>query len=239
MRSFSQYQRYLLPMVIASLLIMLATISFSPTFGFFDEPRVGYDPLSSTEILRAIELADSDAIVQSTISGRQTHHLLIERHEEDKATYELGQWDRRADVFIYDYERNRTVHAIVNLTTETVDTVSTSTSLRLPITEAETARALELALADPQVGPLIRSLVDELNGESAFDASTLQVRAFTTNRDTLFSTVLQASHQCDVHRCAQLMIAMDSTIMIDVIPLVDLSTGTLVDYSRFEEVNNE
>ena len=83
--------------------------------------------------------------------------LLVERHQEDKQTYAQGRWPRRADVYVYRYADDTLIRQVYNMDTNQVDQVDQVLGVQLPLTEAESQRALAIALADATMRPQLNA----------------------------------------------------------------------------------
>lgn len=196
---------------------------------------MGYDPLSLAEQDRAREIAFSDARISAKLAdAAHVELLLIERHQEPKDVTQQGDTTRRADVYIYRYDDDVLVQAIVNLYSARVDSVTTTQDVQLPLTESEATRAMQLVLDDPSAGAVIRAQYQQITAQALRNPDQqLRIHALIFRADAM--PTLLGTATCGIRRCAQLMIATQDDVLIDVLPVVDLSTGKLIELSRFIE----
>ncbi len=194
--------------------------------------RTGYDPLSPEEQTRALDLARSDPAVAALLhSGQRADVLFVERHDEDKAVAASGTWPRRADVLIYDYRQDALTHAIVNLHAGTMDSVQTVRGVQLPPTAAETARAVELVLADARAGGELRGRYQHLTGAALGRADQLQATGGLFRATSLPDRVRGPAAACGAHRCVEVLLATPDGEMLGM-QIIDLSSGQLIELSR-------
>lgn len=233
--------------LLASLLLSITVLTLaSPTTlaQFTGTAAVGYDPLTPAEQARALQsLQSKGAIAQGlqlpaatdrsmTASGVPAvpaeEVLLVERHQEDKQSYAQGRWPRRADVYIYRYADDTLVRQIYNMDTNQVDQVDVVQGVQLPLTESESQRALAIALADAKMRPQLDAEFRYITQQDLVSADQLILKAMTFHADAAPGQDLGAAAQCGVKRCAQLLLAAGDNVALRIIPIVDLSSGAVV-----------
>jgi hypothetical protein len=185
---------------------------------------IGYDPLTEQEIetVRQEALADPAVTAQLENSGRQ-ELLLIERHQEDKSVYERGNWDRRADVFVYNYETNSLIYAIYNLNSGRVDSVTSSQGDQLPLTQNEVNQAVAIAFNDPQLRSLLNQEYGRVTGGELTSPEQVEIKAFTFHASALPDMELGTAATCGLNRCAQLLIFTRESVTFELLPVINLS----------------
>jgi hypothetical protein len=208
----------------------------------------GFEPLTPAEQERALQslhqtgrdvqalrlpnsdAADSDGRVAVTgiPPAPAEEVLLIERRQEPKEMYAQGRWPRRADVYIYRYADNTLVRQVYNLDTNQVEQVEQMQGTQLPLTDAETQRAVAIALADGGTRPLVDAEFTAITGQPLVTTDQLIVKAMAFHADSAPNRDLGAAAQCGIRRCAQLLLAAGDNIALQVIPVVDLSSGAVV-----------
>lgn len=185
------------------------------------------DPLSNDEISRVAALTLQPQLAarssSPTSSGSQQEVLLIERHEQKGAP--KGQ--RRADVFIYDYATNELIQSLVDLNTSKVISSTRKQGIQLPLTEVELKRAKQIVFDDEDERQILEHEYNRITSRVLSDTSELNIKAFTFTADSLPNRVNEASKQCGVHRCAQLMLYTDENIVFEISPIVNLSEGVV------------
>jgi hypothetical protein len=191
--------------------------------------RTGYDPLSEPEQARAEAIAMADAQVQETLAdSTRTAVLVVERYQEDKDVYATGSWPRRAEVLVYDYQQDRLVQAVVSLDSGQVDEVAAADRVQPPLTPAEGRQVLDIALADPVTEGRIRTAWAEATGGAPFDSDALKPSPWVFRFDSVPDGTFPGTEECGLHRCAQLMLATQDGLLLDVMPIVDLSAERVV-----------
>lgn len=182
--------------------------------------RTGFDPLSLEEQDKVLAVAAANPQLGEWLAGtKRAEILLLERHDESKEVLEKGEWPRRADLFVYGYGIDATAHLIVNLMTGNVDTFEVTQSLQLPLTTHETSSALQIALAHPEAGEIVRRQYQQATGEELRDLSQLQPFAFIP---------AEGVGECGLHRCGQLVLLSASHVVLGVDVIVDLSTEQVI-----------
>ncbi|MDB5972279.1 MAG: hypothetical protein JWQ90_4729 [Hydrocarboniphaga sp.] len=196
--------------------------------------RTGYDPLSTDEQSLALKMALADArITGPQGQSKRSEVLMVERHQEDKAAFVATPTLRRADVYIYLYDSDRLLQAVVNLPKNAVDSVITAQKVQLPPTETEGSASLTLALGDSKLGPQIRDEYFRSTGRKLTSASDLVSDALVFRSDAHPGAAGGAARDCGLHRCTQLLLTSRDGILVNVLPIVDLSRGAAVGMTSF------
>jgi hypothetical protein len=199
-----------------------------------DAPGTGYDPLSPGEQERAqlLALQQSEFATPLNASSR-SEQVLTERHVESKADMRSGNWPRRADVYTYLYDTDTMMLAVVNLTSGQVDSVEAAQYVQLPLTQKETDRAIQLLIADAAVMAEISAQYQAITGQALTQPETqLKLNTLIYRADAMPDSNPGAA-ACGLHRCAQFLIATQGDVVINLLPIVDLSLETLVSAGPF------
>lgn len=195
------------------------------------------DPLSPTELAKAVSLAAPEQTVQlATRSAAQApavaHELellLVERRPVDKE--QPGK--RLADVYSYDYRNDETIHSIVDLTTQERLHTERVQKLQLPLTENELARASKLIFNDAEQLNQIQTEYKRITGQTLLKTEQLQVKAFVFTTDTLPEGLNAASQHCGIQRCAQVLLYTHDSVVFEISPIVNLSAGLVTQNISF------
>lgn len=195
------------------------------------------DPLSPTELAKAVSLAAPEQTVQlATRSVAQTpavaHELellLVERRPVDKE--QPGK--RLADVYSYDYRNDETIHSIVDLTTQERLHTERVQKLQLPLTENELVRASKLIFNDAEQLNQIQTEYKRITGQTLLKPEQLQVKAFVFTTDTLPEGLNAASQHCGIQRCAQVLLYTHDSVVFEISPIVNLSAGLVTQNISF------
>lgn len=225
----------LLALALAVGLAFIATLVWAaPGMSLQNPPRTGYDPLSPEEQERARTLAVQQAEFANALDAEsRSELLLIERHVETKTDMRSGNWPRRADIYTYLYDSDTLLHAVVNLATGQVDSVETSQNVQLPLTQNETGSAIQLLLADATVMANIARQYQTITGTELTQPETqLKLNALIYRADAMPNANPGAA-ACGLHRCAQFLIATQNDVVINLLPIVDLSLGAVVSAGPF------
>ena len=201
--------------------LLLLLLTFSALFPLSIKPLLAgeFDPLSTTELNRALNLAVPANTLASTRTAASnpaatslvnavpaTETLLVERHINQK-----GQSGRLADVYTYDYAQNETVFSVVDLTTNKVLSTERKQKLQLPLTANELKRATDLVFTDSEERRLLNNEYKRITGNELKSVSQLNVKAFVFDADSLPERLNPASKECGLHRCARGVVDMDDT----------------------------
>ena len=225
----------LMALGIAVGLTLTATLVWAaPAVSQLQTPRRGYDPLAPEEQERAQTLAVQRAEFANALNAEsRSELLLIERHVESKTDMRSGNWPRRADVYTYLYDSNTLLHAVVNLSSGRVDSVETAQNVQLPLTQNETDRAIQLLLADASVMAHIAAQYQTITG-AALTQPEAQLKLNTLiYRADAMPNANPGAAACGLHRCAQFLIATQNDVVINLLPIVDLSLGAVVSAGPF------
>ncbi len=209
------------PIVIILRVLCISLVSLSSVYAHSN------DPLTNNEISRVGRLITPPALAAKFESGITTSDhqevLLIERNEEKGAP--KGQ--RRADVYIYNYATNELQESLVDLNTSEIISSVTKQGVQLPLTENELKRAKEIVFEDEDERQIIEHEYNRITSRTLNDTSELNIKAFTFTADSLPNRINEASKQCGIHRCAQLMLYTDENIVFEISPIVNLSAGVV------------
>ena len=225
--------------------LLVALLLLAPAAAAADPPR-RYSPLSAEE--------------RSVIAERIEEARAARRHGPPRpasgpaASARPGRWDRApADRAAPDAPRpsalraaaarrtststttvaNVTRHTVVSLPSGTIESEAELSGVQLPLTQNEIARATGIALQNPLVGDRIQQLFREKTGEILGDLSQLHAKAMVFSSEAMPDSLNAQSQACGVNRCAQLLLYTRDHLTVEVIPIVDLSTGTLVQVLDF------
>lgn len=191
-----------------------------------DTPR-GTDPLSAAEEEVALDLArGSDPGPEAGGLGDDDVVLLVERHEEEKAVEDDAP--RRADVYVYSYDDDALTWSVLNVETGEVDQSQVLADTQLPLVASEAERALDLALADPPFETLLATRYRQATGRDLVDARTELIVQPIVFRADANPAAGRGAAACGEHRCAQLMIRSTDDVLVDLLPIVDLSADRLI-----------
>jgi len=192
-------------------------------------PAASMDPLSGDEISAAreavvqqepvVRVARSRSPVEDEGNGEEV--LLIERHISEKGSPDSSK--RLSDVYTYNYQANQLVRYVVNLDSNEVESITRTQGDQLPLTEAEVQRATEIVFNDAEELGLLNQQYQQRTGETLTDADQLEIKAFTFLAASLPGQLNEASKQCGIHRCAQLLLYTADRVVFEVSPIVDLS----------------
>lgn len=234
MKLASRSLRWLALIVLVGLALTATLVWAAPAASQLLTPRTGFDPLSGDEQSQARALAlQHPEVAQAMEAASRSELLLIERHEETKAVMQSGQWPRRADVFVYVYDSDSLFQVIVNLDTRVIDSVERSQDVQLPLTPGETARAFQLLLADAPVKANIAAQYQAITGQALTRPDRqLKFRALIYRADAQPNANPGAA-ACGPHRCAQFLLTTQDDVVINLLPIVDLSLGQLVSAGTF------
>ncbi len=196
------------------------------------------------ELLPTAVRANPPADLEEFLAALPGYELLLvetERWPAGRKARNRSARPRRAVVWVYEYPRDITHRLTVSLTEGRDPALYDHFETRgaqLPLTERESRRALDLALADGPTRRVIRERYRLGTGEALQNASLLNVKAFIFRADAM-PTRSSGAKSCGLERCAQLVIyAREATagvaerLALGVLPVVNLSTGEVLELER-------
>jgi len=148
--------------------------------------------------------------------------LLMERRRVKGAS------ERLADAWYYDYSSNETIHKIIDLGSGVVRSSEVVVDLQLPLIEDEIARAFDVLLTSPSDRNALSRAFRAVTGEAFEDRAQVNYKAFVFHPDTVVDGLTRGARRCGIHRCAQMLIYTHDNIALDMSPVVDLSTGRVL-----------
>ncbi len=197
-----------------------------------DETPRGTDPLSAEELELAEGLAEGSSPTESDGLGSDDVVLLVERHQEAKAAEEAGL--RRADVYVYSYDDDVLIHTLVDLADGEVVRTEELTDEQLPMVDEERERLDEIVAADAEYQQLLATEYRQAAGGDLTDPATqLIVQPIIFRADSNPEAAGSAAAQCGEHRCVQLLLQTADHVVVDLLPIVDLSAGEVVSREGF------
>jgi hypothetical protein len=215
-------------LAIAGLAALSVTIAGAQTD---DTPR-GTDPLSADELTAAGDLAQGSNPGEAAGLGDDDVVLLVERHEEAKADEDEGL--RRADVYVYSYDDDVLTWTVVDTATGQVDQSEVVPDTQLPLIQEEEDRALEIALDDPEFAQLVATRYRQATGRDLADPATdLDIQPIVFRSDANPRAAAAGAGDCGEHRCAQLMIQSTDDLLVNLLPVIDLSSGQVLTETGF------
>ena len=215
-------------LAIAGLAALSVTIAGAQTD---DTPR-GTDPLSADELTAASDRAQGSNPGEAAGLGDDDVVLLVERHEEAKADEDDGL--RRADVYVYSYDDDVLTWTVVDTATGQVDQSQVVPDTQLPLIQEEEDRALEIALADPDFAQLLATRYRQATGRDLVDPATdLDIQPIVFRSDANPRAAAAGAGACGEHRCAQLMIQSTDDLLVNLLPVIDLSSGQVLTETGF------
>lgn len=218
------------------LAIVALTWSVFPTFSsdvpFLTNGGIGYDPLTQDETDRVLALAlESDEAQQAqkriAAALRPLEVLSIERHDAPKDAVSAAKAERRGEVYFYDYSTDTLIHSTVNVTTGEI-AVERYQNVQLPLTENEEQRAVELVQADAPLWAELGEDYQAITGQPLASLDQLQVKVSLFLAEAMPDQVNAAAQQCGLHRCAQVLLFTVDRTVLEVLPIVDLSKGQVI-----------
>ena len=215
-------------LAIAGLAALSVTIAGAQTD---DTPR-GTDPLSADELTAAGDLAQGSNPGEAAGLGDDDVVLLVERHEEAKADEDEGL--RRADVYVYSYDDDVLTWTVVDTATGQVDQSQVVPDTQLPLIQEEEDRALDIALDDPEFARLLATRYRQATGRDLADPATdLEIQPIVFRSDANPRAAAAGAGDCGEHRCAQLMIQSTDDLLVNLLPVIDLSSGEVLTETGF------
>jgi hypothetical protein len=189
--------------------------------------RFGYDPLSADEMARAEAVLRQDNGAAALLKGR-VEWLFTERLDEPKGTAIGPGGLRRAEVNVYLYDHDRLLRAVVDLRSGKLVGTELLAGEQLPPTRAESARSLDIALADRATAAAIRQEFQRVSGKPLTAPDQLVARALVFRADADPDAGKGEAAQCGAHRCMQMLLTTRDSMLVNVLPIVDLSRRSVV-----------
>lgn len=181
------------------------------------------DPLNAAEIANALNLSvpqqRRSRAFNTNLPAPET--LLVERRPADKNNPGI----RLADIYRYDYERDETIHTVIDVNQQRVISNERHQFMQLPLTANEIDRATDIIFDDAEQLGLLKNEYQRITGSYLLRPEQLHIKAFSFSSDTMPEQLNQASLQCGLNRCAQLLLYTHDSIVFEVSPIVNLSAG--------------
>jgi hypothetical protein len=193
----------------------------------------GGGPLTSAETRRAAVLAGGAGTAAggpaATPAGRDVHGKrgaeVLESEREPLAKGAKATTDTVAEVNLYDYAANELITRRVDVSTGRVLSTARQHGVQPPATADEVKQAVTLLLADPKLGPGLRSQYRAATGKTLSSPDQLDTQATIFDRMNRVALKNPAPvAKCGTDRCVQLMTRVPGGKWIDTSRIViDLS----------------
>lgn len=207
-----------------NIFLKILAVFFTTVFFVSSALAKGSDPLNAAEISNALNLSTPQQLHQRSAQqdfAAKPELLLIERRPGEK-----GQPEQRlADIYQYDYARDETIHTVVNIETQHIISNERHQFMQLPLTGNEVTRAIDIIFEDPEQLALLSDEYLRITGSYLTNPEQLHIKAFSFSSDTMPEPLNEASLQCGLNRCAQLLLYTHDSIVFEVSPIVNLSAG--------------
>lgn len=198
---------------------------------------IGYDPLTANEAERALALAlqaNESFIQHAATNGSATRLeiLSVERYDAPKASTSKGAspaaaLTRRGEIYLYDYGTDTLIRTIVALESGAGQREEMR-GVQLPLTVSEEARAVELVRGDPALWAALADRYRLITGDALTSVDQLEVKVSLFLGESMPDQVNADARQCGQHRCAQVLLFTVDRTLLEVMPIVDLSQGSVV-----------
>jgi hypothetical protein len=218
---------------------LLLALAAAPA-GAAEPVRKGRMPLAASERAVAREGARRafEQGLGKTLDDERREIVLVERRRfrekapRDRAAAARARI-RAADVYVYDYDENLTRRIGVRLPGGEVESIEELPGVQLPLSKPEIERAFEIAYADPRVRCRIQELYRARTGDVLANPNELHRKAMVFHARSNPVGLTPEAALCGQHRCAQLLLFTSDSFAVEVIPIVDLSTGAVVQVGDF------
>lgn len=160
---------------------------------------------------------NSDFIVREPVL------LLMENRPHDKKAGSI----RMADVYYYDYQKDQTIHCIVDPATGKIHQQIKVRNMQLPLTEEEIQRTYDIYIQSPHRKELAKAY-SHVTGQSLIDMSKVDFKAYVYHGEINESRLNKKTRRCGKTRCAQLLLYTDENIALNLSPVINLSKAVVV-----------
>jgi hypothetical protein len=211
---------------------VLPTFSASP-LPLWTAQGIGYDPLTANEADRALALAlQHHAVLTKTRAPSQTAVqptvLFIERYDAPK-DQNGDDNTRRGEVYLYDYTSDTLIHNVIDLANGSVESEQLR-GVQLPLTAGEKERSLQLIRDDAELWSALVGGYRRISGETLAGFEQLEVKVSLFLATAMPDQVNPEAARCGEHRCAQVLIFTTDRVLLEILPIVDLSQGRVVQW---------
>lgn len=218
--------------LVGALLLCLGGLAWFALPGFSStnflplDTGIGYDPLTTDEADQALAIALAHGEKQALAADSQALEvLLVERYDAPKGS--AMEDVRHGDVYLYDYATDTLIHTIVNVATGSVTTERLQ-GVQLPLTVREEERAVALIVEDRELWRLLSERYEIITGDPLEDMTQLQVKVSLFLAEAMPDQVNAAAQACGQHRCAQVLLFTIDRTVLEILPIVDLSEGQVI-----------
>lgn len=134
---------------------------------------------------------------------------------------------RLVDAYYYDYQRNETIHCIVDAATGEIHLQRTVTDLQLPLTQDEIQHSFDVFLQSPHRRKLANAY-EVATGQSLIDISNVKFKAYVFHASANSARLNRGAKKCGRTRCAQLLLYTRENIALNITPVIDLSRSKVL-----------
>ena len=193
----------------------------------------GLDQAEKHRVLEAVRAKDPTLDHRERKQRRMTRNnsfvsaepelLLVERRPADSKTSQA----RTANVYYYDYQKDQTIHCIVDAESGEIHKKIRVRNLQLPLNDNEIQRAFDIYLQSEHRNELVDAYY-QTTGQSLIDISKVQFKAYVFHASVNEALLNKKARRCGKTRCAQLLLYTEDNIAMNLSPVVSLSRGVVI-----------
>jgi len=196
------------------------------------ERGIGYDPLTTNEADRVLALAlaaEEEGVAQSADhkAAHPIEILSVERYDAPKGAQGSGATARQGNVYLYEYATDTLIHTIVDVDSGLLETERVQ-GVQLPLTPREKARALQIIQDDADLWSALAGEYRLITGETLNNVAQLESKVSLFLGNAMPDQSNAAAQQCGQQRCAQVLLFTVERTLFDVLPIVNLSQGKVI-----------
>lgn len=162
-----------------------------------------------------------------TAPNRDAHPLGIQTLSVERDEGKKGDPKRRARVYQFNYQTQRSRVVLVDIAQQTIDKVQTINSVHLPLNKYEITRARKLIETDPIIMRQLNQIQSNKGLILLNDLSTIELKASIYEPEN-------DDHECVKQRCALISLFDQTRTVFTIEPVVNLQTSIVTTLTHSE-----
>ncbi len=218
-------------------LLIIASLVFASSAIAQNSSKRIHDPLSVSESQVALSMARERSRSMTTgpfqrfaaaVGVAQPNEPVFLMMERDDAKKAVLSGSRVARAFYYDYDEDQLLQIDIDVETQQVLATERADSVQLPLVDSEINRAFDLVLSNSSFRADLEHAYRNVTGREFQGRNDVNYKAFVFHSDSVAGGLNQSALTCGQNRCAQLLIYSKDNFSLEFAPLVNLSTGEVV-----------
>lgn len=232
---------------LACFLTIVVAISFINSHAIAETARQGSNGYNKTMMKDPLKIQERQKILNSirnrnpsfkaslndSLSNRRSGSSVLVPNEpvllllEKRPADNKNSGARLANAYYYDYQKDQTIHCIVDAESGAIHNQLNVRDMQLPLVDEEIQRTFDIFMQSKHRRKLAKSYY-QATGQSLIDLSNIDFKAYVFHSSISEDQLKPKTRQCGKTRCAQLLLYTNENIALDLNPIISLSKAKVL-----------